>query len=303
MATEIEPQWRDKCRYDVPLAECTAWRIGGLADVVFEPESRSDLSMFLARLDASIPVWWLGAGSNVLVRDGGLRGVVIRTAPGLNEIVREGEAGVVAEAGVRLCDLVAWTHQQGLVGVEFLGGIPGTVGGATRMNAGAYGHSIWEHIHDVELIDRWGEFRWVEASQIPVAYRRVELPPGMTVTRVSLQLTHGAVDEARSQLAEWNATRRQRQPLEWPSCGSVFKNPPGDYAGRLIEAAGLKGLRVGGVEVSGKSANFLINTGAATAADAEALIAQVQAAVLSRFGVSLETEVIILGDSRVEKEV
>lgn len=303
MACKIEPHWREKCRFGERLADFTTWRLGGVAEVIFEPTSRSDLSMFLARLDSCMPVWWLGNGSNVLIRDGGLKGVVIRTVAGLNTIERTDEGMVWADAGVRLRDLVLWSHQEQWVGLEFLAGIPGSVGGATVMNAGAHGHSLWDYITAVELIDRGGKLTWFNADQFEVGYRAVEIPKEHWVARVEFKLSPGEMDAARMQMDKWNGVRKQRQPLEWSNCGSVFKNPPGDYAGRLIESAGLKGVREGAVEVAEKNANFFINRGGATAADAERLIEKVRSLVFKRMGVLLEMEVIILGNAIKEEQI
>lgn len=291
----------EHCRTQVSLADYTTWRMGGRADLFYEPESREALALFLKEWDETLPIYWIGAGSNLLVRDGGLRGVVIRTLTGLNRVEIDSSGRLIAEAGVRLADLVNASHRDGLTGVEFLGAIPGTVGGAIRMNAGAYGHAIWDRVDAVELLDRRGEFQWIKADQVAVTYRAAHLDLEKMVTRVVFNLEQGELERAREQLAEWSLSRRERQPLDLPSCGSVFKNPEGDFAGRLIDAAGLKGRQVGKVQVSNKNANFMVNLGGAKAADAEALIEVVRSEVQTRFGVDLECEVIILGDLALKK--
>jgi UDP-N-acetylmuramate dehydrogenase len=287
----------DKARVliDEPMSRHTSWRVGGPADLYFKPRSRDELVDFLRRLDPATAVHWVGLGSNLLVRDGGIRGVVIATAGCLEHLRHLGDGLVEAEAGVP-CTLLARHCANWEVGpAEFFAGIPGTVGGALAMNAGAFGGETWQWVAEVQTVDRHGTVTRRAPDEFKVAYRDVQRPPGEWFLAARFQF-----DPARpTRLEGVRGSIRQRQatqPLGKPSCGSVFRNPPGDYAGRLIEAAGLKGHRIGGAEVSAKHANFILNTGKASAADIEALIAHVQATVQSVHGVRLTPEVHVLGE-------
>ncbi len=285
---------RDELRRDEPLARHTSWRVGGPVDLYFRPASRESLLQFLAGLDASLPVYWLGLGSNLLVRDGGLRGVVIATTRALGSVQRL-PGRVLAEAGVPCTALARRCARWGLGPAEFFAGIPGTVGGALRMNAGAFNGETWERVISVETVDRQGRLRERPRSDFAVGYREVHGADGEWFVSASfafIDQPDGSLERVRALLRE----REQKQPLGLPSCGSVFRNPPGDHAGRLIEACGLKGLRIGGAEVSTKHANFIINTGTATAADIERLIQAVRERVASETGVWLVPEVHIVGE-------
>lgn len=278
-----------------PMAKHTTWRVGGPADVYYSPRCREDLLEFLRKLDADVPVYWVGLGSNLLVRDAGIRGVVIATGQALRTVRNLGQGVVEAEAGVPCTTLARQCGRWRLGPAEFFAGIPGTVGGALRMNAGAFGGETWARVVDVDVVDRRGEVRTRRPAAYDVAYRQVRGPADEWFLAARLRFIEdyaSSGEQMRALLDE----RKRRQPLGLPSCGSVFKNPPGDYAARLIEAAGLKGARVGGAEVSTKHANFIINTGSATAADVEALIRHVQQAVAASSGVQLDTEVQIIGE-------
>ena len=280
---------------DEPMSKHTTWRVGGPADVYYSPRCRDELLDFVRSLDANTPVFWVGLGSNLLVRDGGIRGVVIATGQGLNGLRNLGGGVIEAEAGVP-CTVVARQCARWQLGpAEFFAGIPGTVGGALRMNAGAFGGETWEKVIEVDVVDRRGLVRTRGRDDYQVAYRDVRSPLEEWFLAARFKFAEqytAAADRIRTLVSE----RKERQPLGLPSCGSVFKNPPGDHAARLIEAAGLKGTRVGGAEVSPKHANFIINTGGATAADIETLVGQVRAAVEVRHGVRLDTEVQIVGE-------
>ena len=280
---------------DEPMSKHTTWRVGGPADVYYSPRCRDELLDFVRSLDADTPVYWVGLGSNLLVRDGGIRGVVIATGQGLNGLRNLGGGVIEAEAGVP-CTVVARQCARWQLGpAEFFAGIPGTVGGALRMNAGAFGGETWEKVIEVDVVDRRGQVRTRGRDDYQVAYRDVRSPLEEWFLAARFKFAEqytAAADRIRTLVSE----RKERQPLGLPSCGSVFKNPPGDHAARLIEAAGLKGTRVGGAEVSPKHANFIINTGGATAADIETLVGQVRAAVEARYGVRLDTEVQIVGE-------
>jgi UDP-N-acetylmuramate dehydrogenase len=277
------------------MARHTSWRVGGPADVYFKPRSRDELVDFLRRLDPALPVHWVGLGSNLLVRDGGVRGVVIVTAGCLEHLRHLGNGLVEAEAGVP-CTVLARHCARWQVGpAEFFAGIPGTVGGALAMNAGAFGGETWNHVVEVETVNRRGEVTRRTPRDFTVNYREVRGPGGEWFLSARFQFDTGRatrLEGVRALISE----RQAKQPLGMPSCGSVFRNPPGDFAGRLIEAAGLKGFRIGGAQVSEKHANFIINTGKATAADIEALMGHVQAAVEKAHGVRLVPEVHVLGE-------
>jgi UDP-N-acetylmuramate dehydrogenase len=277
------------------MSKHTTWRVGGPADVYYSPRCRDDLLDFVRSLDADTPVYFVGLGSNLLVRDGGIRGAVVATGQALNNLRHLGGGVVEAEAGVP-CTVVARQCGRWELGpAEFFAGIPGSVGGALRMNAGAFGGETWERVVEVDVVDRRGNVRTRGRDGYQVEYRRVRGPQEEWFLAARFQFDEhytAAADRIRSLVAE----RKARQPLGLPSCGSVFKNPPGDHAARLIEAAGLKGTRIGQAEVSPKHANFIINTGGATATDIEALIGHVRDTVLARFGVRLEPEVQIVGE-------
>jgi UDP-N-acetylmuramate dehydrogenase len=278
-----------------PMSKHTTWRVGGPADVYYSPRCRDDLLDFVRGLDANTPVYFVGLGSNLLVRDGGVRGAVIATGHALNGLRNLGGGVVEAEAGVP-CTVVARQCSRWELGpAEFFAGIPGSVGGALRMNAGAFGGETWEKVIEVDVVDRRGEVRTRGRDGYQVGYRQVRGPLEEWFLAARFKFDEhytAAADRIRTLVSE----RKARQPLGLPSCGSVFKNPPGDHAARLIEAAGLKGARIGGAEVSPKHANFIINTGGATAADIETLINQVRDTVLARHGIRLETEVQFLGE-------
>ena len=284
-----------KLLHDELMSKHTTWRVGGPADVYHAPRCRAELLEFFRGLDASTPVYWVGFGSNLLVRDGGIRGVVIATSQALSELRNLGAGIIEAEAGVA-CTVVARQCSRWQLGpAEFFAGIPGSIGGALRMNAGAFGGETWNSVIEVDVLDRHGVVHTRPRDAYEVGYRQVQKQADEWFLAARMQFTENyQVAEAR--MRTLIAERKASQPLGLPSCGSVFKNPPGDHAARLIETAGLKGARVGGAQVSPKHANFIINTGGATAADIEALIRKVQSTVESRHGVCLETEVQIIGE-------
>ncbi|MFZ1623757.1 MAG: UDP-N-acetylmuramate dehydrogenase [Gammaproteobacteria bacterium] len=284
-----------KLLHDELMSKHTTWRVGGPADVYHAPRCRAELLEFFRGLDASTPVYWVGFGSNLLVRDGGIRGVVIATSQALSELRNLGAGIIEAEAGVA-CTVVARQCSRWQLGpAEFFAGIPGSIGGALRMNAGAFGGETWNSVIEVDVLDRHGVVHTRPRDAYEVGYRQVQKQADEWFLAARMQFTENyQVAEAR--MRTLIAERKASQPLGLPSCGSVFKNPPGEHAARLIETAGLKEARVGGAQVSPKHANFIINTGGATAADIEALIRKVQSTVESRHGVRLETEVQIIGE-------
>ena len=284
-------------RRQVSMSEHTTWRCGGSADRVFVPSSLDDLSDYLAGLSMDVPLTWLGRGSNVLVRDGGMRGVVIQLREPLSEIVLE-PPRVRAQGGALCARLATLTAASGWGGLEFLAGIPGTIGGALAMNAGAAGSELWDFVDSIETVDRQGVRHEFAAGRIRVGYRFAEIPAGHGVVAGTFRLEQ-AEDPAQPerQLRELMDRRRTTQPVSLPSGGSVFRNPPGGHAARLIEEAGLKGCRIGGAEVSRTHANFIVHEGTASAADIEHLIEHVRTVVEEHSGVRLELEVCILGEA------
>jgi UDP-N-acetylmuramate dehydrogenase len=293
----LQANFAGRVALDEPMSRHTSWHVGGPAEIFFEPKDRSDLADFLRTLPADAPLWWVGLGSNLLVRDGGLRGAVISLHGALSELERRGETEVWCEAGVPCARIARQCVKWGLGPAEFFAGIPGTLGGALAMNAGAFGGETWRHVRNVEVIDRSGTIRLRNASEYRVSYRHVEAPivgEAFLGATLHFEQREGVSNETiRDLLVE----RKQKQPIgEW-SCGSVFTNPPGDHAARLIEAAGLKGTRIGGALVSPKHANFIVNEGEATAADLEQLIHHVRDTVVQRFGIHLNTEVRIVGEA------
>ena len=297
MTVPVAESFQARIRPNEPMSRHTSWHVGGPAEVYFVPESRADLASFLRSLPETVPVSWVGLGSNLLVRDGGIRGVVIGTHGTLDRVDRLSECTVYAEAGAACARLARHCIKWGLGPAEFFAGIPGTLGGALAMNAGAFGGETWRHVLAVETMDRQGRERRRTADEYRVAYRHVEPPsPGEWFVSATLRFEKRPMAH-ESEVRELLERRRATQPIgEW-SCGSVFTNPPGDHAARLIETAGLKGLAVGGASVSTKHANFIINHGNATAADIETLIERVREAVERMHGVSLHPEVHIVGEA------
>ncbi len=297
MAAATEPAVRGELRHNEPMSRHTSWRVGGPAETFFVPDSVDDLSAFLAELDAATPIFWLGVGSNLLVRDGGLPGVVISATKMLKTLERNSDDTVTAGAGVPCTQLARQCIRWGLGPSEFFAGIPGTVGGALAMNAGAHGGETWERVASVRTIDRGGRLHERSPVDFTVGYRSVKGPDNEWFLEATFQFDPD-VTPSMEAMKEMLERRKTTQPLGLPSCGSVFRNPPGDYSARLIEAAGLKGFRIGGAEVSTKHANFIINREHATAGDIEALIEHVRLTVLDVHGVSLQHEVRIVGEAK-----
>ena len=295
MAAERVPGVQGELRYDEPMSRHASWRAGGPADMFFIPASIDDLSSFLAGLDSDTPIFWHGVGTNLLVRDGGLRGVVISATRILRQLEQIDTHTVRAGAGVPCTQLARQCIRWGLGPSEFFAGIPGTVGGALAMNAGAHGGDTWERVESVRTIDRTGEIRERGPADYTVAYRSVVGPANEWFIEGTFRFEPDVVPsiEAMQTMLE---RRKTTQPLGLPSCGSVFRNPEGDFSARLIEAAGLKGHRIGGADVSTKHANFIINQDNASATDIEALIEYVQKTVFDVHGIELVHEVRIVGE-------
>ena len=286
---------RGELREHEPLARHTSWRVGGPARRFYRPADADYLVAFLRQLDPSEPVFWLGLGSNLLVPDAGFQGTVIQTQGSLTRMEQRGDTGLYAESGVACAKLARYAARQGLVGAEFLAGIPGTLGGALAMNAGAWGGETWSQVAGVRTIDRHGQVRARSPADFTVGYREVKGPEGEWFLDALLELAPGDGEAGMGRIRELLEQRARTQPTGLPSCGSVFRNPPGDHAARLIESIGLKGYRLGGAQVSEKHANFIINTGAASARDIGSLIEHVRREVERQTGVRLVPEVRMVG--------
>lgn len=296
MAAQSMPPVSGELMEMEPMSRHTSWRVGGPAELYFRPGGIDDLSQFLRELDPAMPVFWVGLGSNLLVRDGGIPGVVIAAAGIFKALERVGDLRVRAGVSVPCTQLARRCVRWEIGPSEFFAGIPGTVGGALAMNAGAHSHETWERVHAVTTIDRRGEIRERTPGDYQVAYRSVTGPAGEWFVEALFAFESG-VEASQEALQQMLARRKDTQPLGLPSCGSVFRNPQGDFAARLIESAGLKGHRVGGAEVSEKHANFIINRENASARDIEALIDHVQRTVADVHGVQLVREVRIVGEA------
>ncbi|HHI94690.1 MAG TPA: UDP-N-acetylmuramate dehydrogenase [Gammaproteobacteria bacterium] len=281
-----------------PMSKHTSWRIGGPADRYYQPADIADLSLFLSQLPENEPVYWLGLGSNLLVRDGGIRGTVIATSGVVDGLEQIDEKTVRAEAGVACAKVARFCARAGLSGAEFLAGIPGTMGGALAMNAGAFGGETWEVITAVETLDQQGQCQHRQPEDFEIAYRHVTGPKGEWFVAAQLQLEPGGEPEAlQARIKALLAKRGDSQPTSLPNAGSVFRNPEGDFAARLIEACGLKGQCEGAACVSDKHANFIINTGGATAYDVETLIERIMQEVEEKQAVQLQREIHIVGET------
>jgi UDP-N-acetylmuramate dehydrogenase len=285
-------------KFDEPLRRYTAWKIGGPADALIEPKSTDELVAAVRQARRNgVPVTVLGGGTNVLVRDGGVRGLTVRLAKSLTR-VEMGGTSVVADAGVLYPVLANTTAAKGLAGLEFATGIPGTVGGAVYMNAGAYGSETrevldWAEVFRAEV----GEVVRMPNEDLALSYRKSILHehPDWLVLRAGYTLEPGDTEALKARIKEFRAQRMNGSPNK-PSCGSTFKRPPGDFPGRVIEAAGLKGVTVGNIQVSPIHANYLVNLGGGTAEDALELIGLVREMVREKLGVELESEVRVIGE-------
>ncbi len=285
-----------KLMFDEPMSKHTSWRLGGPADRYYVPGDLQDLQNYLAALSTDLDILWVGLGSNMLVRDGGFRGQVIAPLNALNEIHLNEDGSLYAESGVSCAKLAKFCRKQGLAGADFFAGIPGTVGGALAMNAGAFGGETWAAVEQLIMLDRYGRLVERSATEFEVGYRRVSLPQQEWFAAALFRFDERVAGEdsnIRQLLQQRNAT----QPIGQPSCGSVFKNPPGKHAAQLIEAAGLKGYCLGAACVSDKHANFIISSSATTASDVEALIEHIRATVTAKFDIRLESEVRIVGEA------
>ena len=286
---------KGKLMFDEPMSKHTSWRLGGPADRYYVPVDLHDLQLFLADLDSGIDILWVGLGSNMLVRDGGFRGQVIAPLNALNEMHLNPDGSLYVESGVSCAKLAKFCRNEGLADADFFAGIPGTIGGALAMNAGAFGGETWTSVERLFMLDRHGVLLERNADEFEVGYRRVSLPRQEWFAAALFRFKQRAAGEdsnIRQLLRQRNAT----QPIGQPSCGSVFKNPAGKHAAQLIEAAGLKGYCMGTACVSDKHANFIISSATTTSRDVESLIEHIRATVMARFSICLESEVRIVGE-------
>jgi UDP-N-acetylmuramate dehydrogenase len=312
---------RGTLKRNVPMRRYTSWRAGGAAEQMFQPADLDDLLVFLRGLPADEPLYAVGLGSNLLVRDGGLRGTVLMLHGTLGGLHLEMDGCVYAEAGVPGAKLARFAAKHNLQGAEFFAGIPGSLGGMLAMNAGCYGSATWEKVLRVQTVNRYGVVHIRTAADYEIGYRHVarnKTQDARCKTQDSslsscnlplesesqeffiaawLQFPGGDGESARQGIKALLSKRIASQPLNLPNAGSVFRNPPGDHAARLIEQCGLKGKRIGGAQVSEKHANFIVNAGTATAADIENLIKEVQATVEQQTSVKLQCEVRIIGET------
>ena len=283
-------------KHDEPMAAHISWRAGGKADHYFEPADLEDLACFLQSVQPDEKLLWVGLGSNLLVRDGGFRGTVIVLSKALNKLEIEPSGLVRVEAGVPCAKVARQSVKEGFTGAEFLAGIPGTMGGALAMNAGAFGGETWNIVTRVKTLNLSGAIITRLPAEFNISYRSAQLPENEWFISAELQLQKDHEKTAGQRISEFLDKRSATQPMGLPSCGSVFRNPHGDHAARLIDACGLKGKRIGNASISDKHANFIINHGDATASDIEKLIGLAQQSVLDKFGIELIPEVKMVGE-------
>jgi len=296
--TQTTTNLRGVLRENENLSRHTSWRVGGPVTRFYQPADIQDLAVFLAGLPAAEPIYWLGLGSNLLVRDGGYPGTIICTSGVLNGIEVQDEQRIYVEAGVACPKVAKVAANYALAGAEFFCGIPGTMGGALAMNAGAFGGETWDVVAAVQTVNRAGQLQQRTAKDYQIGYRHVVGPKDEWFVSCVVQLQTGDREASQAEIKALLNKRGATQPTQQANAGSVFRNPPGDYAARLIEACGLKGTCIGGACVSEKHANFIVNTGTASASDIETLILKVQQDVEKETGVRLQTEVCIVGDKR-----
>ena len=293
----LEARLGDRIDFDVPLARHTSLRIGGPADAIAMPADRAELRAVLEICaEHALPTMVFGAGFNLLVREGGVRGVVLRLKK-LRRVDRVGATQISVEAGASHATITRYCVEHALTGLEFAAGIPGTLGGWLAMNAGIGVREMKDVVFDIEVLDRTGKHELqIARHQLDFHYRALRgLEPGSIIVAARLQVEESEQAKVQSEVDRLLADRQASQPIDIPSCGSVFRNPPGHFAGQLIEAAGLKGAREGAAEISSVHANFIVNHGGATASDVLGLIDRARALVAAETGIQLETEVKVLG--------
>jgi len=284
------------CYYNELLSKHTAWKVGGPADIFFTPQNRDDLSNFL-KSNHGKQITWLGNGTNVLVRDGGIRGAVISTKKSIDKINMETKNSCRVEAGASCMDLALFAEKNQLGPAAFFSGIPGSIGGALTMNAGSFGMETWDLVKEVEVINEKGDISFIEKESFDIAYRTVTFPFRLWFLSCSMFLSSDE-ETTKDNLIELRNQRIKTQPLSEDTCGSVFKNPPGNFAGALIEGSGLKGFKIGSASISEQHANFIVNEGGATADDIENLIEYTRQVVKKNYDIDLQLEVRIMGEKK-----
>ena len=295
MLRYIAQQFEHDCSYDESMAEHTSWGIGGPVDLFFSPKNRDELVSFLSQIDSRIPITWIGKGTNMLVRDRGIRGVVISTKFFLKNITKISHQNYNVEAGVSCMNLALFCQKINIGPAAFFSGIPGSIGGALTMNAGAFGNDTWNQVITAEVIDQKGRIKHLDRDQFGVSYRTVNFPFPLWFLSCVMSFS----DEGKTTIEDLKELRNQRikkQPLTEDTCGSVFKNPTDHFAGELIEQAGLKGFKIGSASISKQHANFIINEGGAKAEDIEKLIDHVRTVIKKKYDIDLHTEVRIIGE-------
>jgi UDP-N-acetylmuramate dehydrogenase len=297
---KLRKEIRGEVKRNEPLAKYTSYQIGGPADVLAFPAEQADVlkAMEIAR-ESEQPLFVMGGGTNLLIRDGGIRGVVVNLTRYLPEKVEDMEDGTVlrAYAGMKMVRLSSAALERSLAGLEFAAGIPGTVGGGVVMNAGSFGSEMKDILVCTTVVTKEGQLKTLERAGLKMGYREVSLPDGSTVLEAVVRLKRGDREVIHKTITDWNRKRKEAQPLDLPSAGSVFRNPEGRKAKELIQEAGLLGYRVGGAQVSTKHGNFIVNSGGARASDVIAVIQAVQERVFKQFGVMLKMEVKIVGEA------
>ncbi|MGB0955114.1 MAG: UDP-N-acetylmuramate dehydrogenase [Panacagrimonas sp.] len=289
---------RGRLLQNEPMSAHTSWRVGGPAARYFEPADRNDLIAYLRTIPSTEPLLWLGLGSNLLVRDGGWPGSVICLHSALQGLAMAGEQEIFAEAGVHCARLAKFARKNRRAGLGFMAGIPGTVGGALAMNAGAWGAETWPQVQSVEVIWRDGRSQWLEPGAFTYSYRQLSMPSQVAgFLGARFRVLDDADGVHAKQTRQWLDRRKATQPVGRPSAGSTFRNPPGDFAARLIDAAGLKGFAIGGARVSELHANFIITSEGARAADVEQLIEHIRRTVQTQTKTDLIPEVRMVGEA------
>jgi UDP-N-acetylmuramate dehydrogenase len=290
-------RFKGRVLFDVSMKDYVSLKIGGSADVMAFPQDAADLRELVKFASMKkFPLFYLGGGTNLLVRDKGIRGIVVNLSEGMKDITFLDDMKVAAGSGVRLGDLLRECAQKGLGGLEFTVGVPGVLGGAVAMNAGCYGREMKDVVESVEIIDKKGKNGFLSNAELGFGYRSSKLPRGAVVVRVHMALSARDADDINADIKELRAKRKGSAPLSKPNAGSIFKNPEGLSAGRLIDEAGLKGLGAGDAQISTEHANYIVNKGKAKAADVLSLMATIRDKVYSETGVMLEPEIKVIGE-------
>ncbi|MEE9615325.1 MAG: UDP-N-acetylmuramate dehydrogenase [Thermodesulfobacteriota bacterium] len=294
-------RFKGKVLFNVPMREYTSLLIGGPADVMAFPRDVGDLKELLQFANSkNYPVLILGSGTNLLARDGGIRGVVVNMTDGFKDITWQeessGRAACIAGAGLSLARMVSVCTEKGLTGLEFACGIPGTLGGAAIMNAGAWGHEMKDVIEGVEILDRKGKKGFLSRSDLAFTYRSADIPEGAVVVRIHLRFEKKDTAEIRKTIKDYTERRKRTSDIRHPNAGSIFKNPPGHVAGKLVDEAGLKGVRSGDVQISEVHGNYIVNLGKARAKDVLSLISLVRDKIYATRGIVLEPEIKVVGE-------